>query len=108
MSTATQSQTALKGGEWIIKESNPFETFTPEDFNEEQRMVMEMCQQFLDSEVLPIVDRIDKLEPGLMPSLMEKAGEQGLLSTSMPEEFGGLGKDLNFTNFILWKRRTKS
>ncbi|MCG9900718.1 MAG: acyl-CoA dehydrogenase family protein [Hydrotalea sp.] len=93
MSTATQSQTALKGGEWIIKESNPFETFTPEDFNEEQRMVMEMCQQFLDSEVLPIVDRIDKLEPGLMPSLMEKAGEQGLLSTSMPEEFGGLGKD---------------
>ena len=93
MSTATQSQTALKGGEWIIKESNPFETFTPEDFNEEQRMVMDMCQQFLDSEVLPIVDRIDKLEPGLMPSLMEKAGEQGLLSTSMPEEYGGLGKD---------------
>ncbi len=93
MSTATQQAAALKGGEWLIKESNPFNTFTPEDFNEEQRMVMDMCQQFLQSEVLPIVERIDKLEPGLMPSLLEKAGEQGLLSTSFPEEYGGLNKD---------------
>jgi len=93
MSTTTQQAAALKGGEWLIKESNPFNTFTPEDFNEEQRMVMDMCQQFLQTEVLPIVERIDKLEPGLMPSLLEKAGEQGLLSTSFPEEYGGLNKD---------------
>lgn len=93
MSTTTAITTPLKGGEWLIKESNAFETYTPEDFNEEQLMVKEMCIQFLASEVLPIVDRIDKLEPGLMPSLMEKAGEQGLLGTSIPEEFGGLGKD---------------
>ncbi|TXT32225.1 MAG: butyryl-CoA dehydrogenase [Chitinophagaceae bacterium] len=52
-----------------------------------------MCEQFLQSEVIPIVERIDKLEPGLMPSLLEKAGEQGLLSTSFPEAYGGLGKD---------------
>jgi len=91
--SATTQNTTLKGGEWIIKQSNPFETFIPEDFNEEQSMVMDMCQQFLDTEILPIVERIDKLEPGLMPSLMEKAGEQGLLSTSFPEEYGGLGKD---------------
>jgi alkylation response protein AidB-like acyl-CoA dehydrogenase len=90
---ATNTTTALQGGEWIIKESNPFETFIPEDFNEEQTMVLEMCDQFLDTEILPIVDRIDKMEPGLMPSLMEKAGEQGLLSTSFPEAYGGLGKD---------------
>lgn len=93
MSTSTPATTSLKGGEWLIKESNAFETFTPEDFNEEQLMVKEMCLQFLASEVHPIVDRIDKLEPGLMPSLMDKAGEQGLLGTSIPEEFGGLGKD---------------
>ena len=93
MSTTTPTTTALKGGEWLIKESNAFETYTPEDFNEEQQMVKEMCLQFLSSEVLPIVDRIDKMEPGLMPSLMEKAGEQGLLGTSVPEDLGGLGKD---------------
>ncbi len=94
MSNAAQQQAAvLKGGEWLIKESSAFETFIPEDYNEEQQMVKDMCQSFLDTEVLPIVDRIDKLEPGLMPSLVDKAGEQGLLGTSIPEEFGGLGKD---------------
>jgi alkylation response protein AidB-like acyl-CoA dehydrogenase len=94
MSTeAAKISTLLKGGEFLIKESNPFETFTPEDFTEEQKMVKEMCLQFLETEIAPIVDRIDNLEPGLMPSLMEKAGEQGLLGASTPEEYGGLGKD---------------
>jgi alkylation response protein AidB-like acyl-CoA dehydrogenase len=93
MSITTETQVALKGGEWIIKNSNPHETFIPEDFDEEQTMVMDMCHQFLHTEIDPILDRIDKMEPGLMPSLMEKAGEQGLLSTSFPESLGGLGKD---------------
>jgi alkylation response protein AidB-like acyl-CoA dehydrogenase len=89
----TTTQQALKGGEWIIRETSHADVFIPEDFDEEQSMVMDMCAQFLDSEILPIIDRIDKMEPGLMPSLLEKAGEQGLLSTSFPEEYGGLGKD---------------
>ncbi len=94
MSTATTpTTTPLKGGEWLIKESNAFETYTPEDFNEEQLMVKDMCIQFLNTEVLPIVERMDKMEPGLMPSLMVKAGEQGLLGASVPEDLGGLGKD---------------
>ncbi|HEX3024284.1 MAG TPA: acyl-CoA dehydrogenase family protein [Chitinophagaceae bacterium] len=93
MSSTAQQTNALKGGEWLIKESNPFETFIPEDFDEEQKMVMDMCRQFLDSEIYPVLERIDKLETGLMPSLLQKAGEQGLLSTSFPEVYGGLGKD---------------
>ncbi|MFY7965517.1 MAG: acyl-CoA dehydrogenase family protein [Chitinophagaceae bacterium] len=84
---------SIKGGEWIIKESNALETFTPEDFNEEQKMIMDMCHQFITTEVEPVVDALDKQEPGLMQSLMDKAGEQGLLATSFPEEYGGLGKD---------------
>ena len=93
MSTSTGKTQALKGAEWLIRESSPFDTFIPEDYNEEQRMVKDMCNAFLDAEVLPIIDRIDKLEPGLMPSLIAKAGEQGLLGASIPEEYGGLGKD---------------
>lgn len=93
MSTTTGQKTVLKGGEWLIKESSPFETFIPEDYNEEQQMVKDMCASFLDTEVLPILDRIDKMEPGLMPSLVGKAGEQGLLGTSIPEQYNGLGKD---------------
>ncbi len=85
--------TAIKGGEWIIKEVEANSIFIPEEFNEEQLMVKEMCSQFLDTEVLPVIDRIDKLEPGLMPGLLMKAGEQGLLGVSIPESYGGLGKD---------------
>lgn len=84
---------ALKGGEWLVKESEPQATFTPEDFSEEQKMIRDMCDQFLRQEVLPNVERMDKMEPGYMRSLLQKAGEQGLLSVAFPEEYGGLGKD---------------
>ena len=93
MSTATIASPVLKGGEWLIKASTAGETFTPEQFNEEQVMVKDMCSTFLETEVLPVVTRLDKMEAGLMPSLMDKAGELGLLGTSAPEELGGLGKD---------------
>jgi len=93
MSTANSIRTAINGGEWLIKESLPEQTFIPEEFNEEQQMVMDMCHQFVEAEIEPIIDRIDQLEPGLMPSLLQKAGEHVLLSTSFPESLGGLGKD---------------
>ncbi len=99
MNTTTPT-VALKGGEWLIKESNAFETFTPEDFTEEQAMVKEMCHQFLLTEVLPVIDRIDKAEPGLMQSLLLKAGEQGLLGASVPEDLGGLGKEFITSTLI--------
>jgi alkylation response protein AidB-like acyl-CoA dehydrogenase len=93
MSAATETKHVLKGGEWLIRESSPYDVFTPEEFTEEQRMIRDMCDQFLDTEVYPILDRIDNLEKGLMRSLLQKTGEQGLLSVSFPEEYGGLGKD---------------
>lgn len=93
MSSEVKNVAGLKGGEWLIKKSQAEETFIPEDYNEEQQMVKDMCSSFLEAEVLPILDRIDKLEPGLMPSLVAKAGEQGLLGAAIPEEYGGLGKD---------------
>lgn len=99
MST-TQASTALKGGEWLIKQSEPYTTFIPEDFTEEQKMIRDMCSQFLKSEVIPIIDKIDNMEPGLMRRLVEKAGEQGLLAASFPEEYGGLGKDFITSTII--------
>lgn len=93
MSATTQITKTLKGAEWLIKSGSPFETFIPEDFTEEQQMVKDMCRSFLEAEVLPIADRIDTMEPGLMASLLQKAGGQGLLGVSLPETLGGLGKD---------------
>jgi hypothetical protein len=87
------TSTVIKGGEWIIKEVDSKSIFIPEEFNEEQIMVRDMCDQFVDTEVLPVIDRIDQLEPGLMPTLMEKAGAQGLLGITVPEIYGGSGKD---------------
>ena len=89
----TSVQHPLLGGQWLIRPSVPVDTFAPEDFNEEQQMIRDLCVQFLDTEVHPIIDRIDQLEPGLMASLVRKAGDQGLLATSFPEQYGGLGKD---------------
>ncbi len=65
----------------------------PKNFTEEQMMIRDMCDQFLDTEVYPILDRIDNLGTGIDEILLTKAGEQGLLSVSFPEEYGGLGKD---------------
>src|SRR5690349_8168243 len=93
MTPEVKSKAVLKGGEWLIKESSEADTFIPENFSEEQMMIRDMCNQFLDTEVMPILDRIDALEPGLMRSLVQKTGEQGLLAVAFPEEFGGLGKD---------------
>ena len=100
MSTEAATKKALKGGEWLVKESSAFEMFIPEEFNEEQLMIRDMCNQFLEAEIYPNLDRIDDLEPGLMKSLVGKAGEQGLLATSFPEEYGGLGKDFVTSTII--------
>lgn len=84
---------SLKGGEFLIKESNAADTFIPEEFNEEQQMMLQMCSDFLEQEVNNKLDRIDALEEGLMPSLLDKSGELGLLGLTVPEDLGGLGKD---------------
>ncbi|HEX2608376.1 MAG TPA: acyl-CoA dehydrogenase family protein [Flavisolibacter sp.] len=99
MNTASTS-TSLKGGEWLVKESDPASIFIPEEFSEEQKMIRDMCTQYLDAEVMPILEQIDSMEPGLMKALVQKAGEQGLLATSFPEEYGGLGKDFITSTII--------
>ncbi len=100
METTNKKPQAIKGGGSLTVESLPAETFIPEDFTEEQKMMMEMCDQFLVAEINPLLDRIDKLEPGLMPSLMAKAGEMGMLGVAIPEQYGGLGKEF-ITSIIM-------
>jgi len=100
METALKKAKALNGGEWLIKETNHMDIFIEEDFSEEQKMIEDMAHQFIDMEVYPVINRLEKMEPGLMPALLEKAGEAGLLSASVPEQYGGLGKDLITSTII--------
>ena len=66
-----------KGGEFIIKETHAQDIFIPEQWTEEQLMMKKTCEDYLAQEVWPILDRIDSQEEGLMPKLLEKAGELG-------------------------------
>jgi alkylation response protein AidB-like acyl-CoA dehydrogenase len=90
----------IKGGEFLIKDADYKNIFIPEDWNEEQKMMADSCKEFLDAEVFPNLDRIDSMEEGLMPSLLDKAGELGLLGISVPENYGGFGKDFNTSLLI--------
>lgn len=83
----------IMGGEFLVKDTRPEDIFIPENWNEEQEMIAQMCKDFLKTEVTPKLEEIDKQEPGLMPSILEKAGELGLLGISVPEDLGGIGKD---------------
>jgi len=83
----------IKGGEFIIRDVQPQDIFIPESWSEEQKMIAKMCDDFINAEVLPHIERIDKMEEGLMPSILEKAGELGLLAMTIPEELGGMGMD---------------
>lgn len=93
MSQETLNTAALKGGEFLIKETKAHDIFIPEEWNEEQLMIAEMCREFIAKEVWPNLEAIDQQEEGLMQSLMDKAGALGLLGISVPEDLGGLGKD---------------
>ena len=87
------AQKSIPGGSFLIAESTPEHTFTPEDFSDEQKMISQTCHDFLDKEVIPKLIEIDKQEPGLMVSLLDKAGALGLLGAAFPEKYGGLGED---------------
>ena len=88
-----KAEKPIKGGEFLVRDTPASEIFITENWSEEQKMIADMCDDFIKVEVLPHLDRIDSMEEGLMPSLMEKAGELGLLSMSIPEEYGGMGVD---------------
>ncbi len=100
MSIITDNKDILNGAEFIIKASKPEDTFFPEDFSEEQKMILETVVDFNNSEVYPNTEKIEKQENDIAATLLEKFGELGLLGTHMPEAYGGMDMDFN-TNTII-------
>ncbi len=82
-----------KGGEFLIKETDVNSVFIPEEWDEEQKEIADACEDFLQQEVFTRLDDIDAMKPGLMESLLDKAGELGFLGISIPEEYEGMGLD---------------
>jgi alkylation response protein AidB-like acyl-CoA dehydrogenase len=99
--TLTDSKASIKGGEFLIKDIDASQIFIPEEFNEEQQMIAQTCLDFLRTEVNPHLDEIDYAKnTDLMVSLMDKAGELGLLGTAIPEEYGGFGMNFNTSMLV--------
>lgn len=99
--TITANKASIKGGEFLIKDIDASQIFTPEDFTEEQQMIAQTCLDFLRTEVHPRLDDIDYAKnTDLMVELMDKAGELGLLGTAIPEEYGGFGMNFNTSMLV--------
>ncbi len=90
---------ALKGGEFLIKETKAADVFIPEEFNEEQRMMAETCRDFTETQVVPNIDKLEHHDNELLSKLLKDAGELGLLGISIPEEYEGFGQ--NFVTTML-------
>lgn len=91
---------AIRGGEFLIRPTQASDIFIPEEWNEEQLMIKQMTLDFVEKRVVPQLDAIDHQEEGLVPKLMEETGELGLLGSSVPTEYGGMGLDFKTTMLI--------
>ncbi|QCK13694.1 acyl-CoA dehydrogenase family protein [Mangrovivirga cuniculi] len=100
MSTTTEKREAIKGGEFLIKETKAQDIFTPEEFSEEQKMMAAATRDFYEHEVAPRMEKLEKGEYELGAELLKKAGELGLLGITIPEEYGGLGMSFNTSMLI--------
>jgi alkylation response protein AidB-like acyl-CoA dehydrogenase len=93
----------MKGGGFLLEEIQPEETFAPEDFSEEQRMIAQTVEDFMDQEVLPLIPRIEEKELQCTVDLLRKAGELGLCGVEVPEKYGGLGLDKTSAMLVVEK-----
>ena len=83
----------LKGGEFLIADTDCADVFTPEDFSDEQRAIAATTEEFVTKEILPHLEEIDQQNFDLVVSGMKQCGELGLLMTDAPEAYGGLELD---------------
>src|SRR6266571_2802059 len=93
MAAVIEQKEIVKGGSFLIEERTLAEIFTPEDFNEEHRMIAETTRQFVDAEVVPRIDELENKDWKLARELVKQAADLGLIGAGIPEEYGGLGLD---------------
>jgi alkylation response protein AidB-like acyl-CoA dehydrogenase len=87
--TATPSPATLRGGEWLLQASNPAEVFTPARLSEEHRLIAQTVIDFVNNEVLPVLDRLEQKDWGLARELVKRCGALGLLGVDVAEAYGG-------------------
>ncbi|MED5120773.1 acyl-CoA dehydrogenase family protein [Priestia megaterium] len=90
---SNKTKQMIKGGSFLIEEGDASRVYTPEDYTSEQKMIAKTTDEFVENEVLPQVEYLEKHEFDRSVKLLKQAGELGLLGADVPEEYGGLGLD---------------
>jgi alkylation response protein AidB-like acyl-CoA dehydrogenase len=103
MATSVLRKPAAKGGSFLLESPAPQDVFTPADLTDDQKLIGQTAEEFVVKEVFPHVKDLEAKKPGLMPELVKKAAELGLMSGGTPEEYGGAGLDKIATTVLTEK-----
>jgi alkylation response protein AidB-like acyl-CoA dehydrogenase len=91
--TSATSEKVVKGGAWLVEETNPADVMTPEKITEEHAMIRQTASEFIEGEVVPANDRLEQKDWKLQRELIHKCGALGLFGTNVPEAYGGVDLD---------------
>jgi alkylation response protein AidB-like acyl-CoA dehydrogenase len=103
MATVTVTPRSAKGGSFLLEAATPGDVFTPADLADDQKLIGQSAEEFVLKEVFPHIKNLEAKQPGLLPGLVKKAGELGLLSGGIPEQYGGAGLDKVATTVLTEK-----
>ena len=90
----------VAGGSFLIQELPYDNLLTPDDLDEEHRMIRQTAERFMLERVMPNLEKVEHKEKGLLPQLIREAAELGLVGAEIPEQYGGMGLDLLCTMLI--------
>src|ERR1700681_2981803 len=93
MATTSLPRAASRGGSFLVESCTPEDVFSPAELTDDQKLIGQTAEEFIRNEVVPAISDLEQHKPGLMPELLKKAGEIGLLGGGVPEEYGGIGLD---------------
>src|SRR5262245_7143052 len=105
--TTAASTSILRGGEWLLQDADPDVVFTPERLTDEHRLIGRTAQEFVDNEVLPILDKLEQKDWDLARKLVQRGGSLGLLGVDVPEAYGGVGLD-KVTSLVVSEKLARS
>src|ERR1700756_3111067 len=103
MATSVLTKPAAKGGSFLLESPAAQDIFTPADLTDDQRLIGQTAEEFVTKEVLPLVKELEAKKAGLMPQLVKKGGEVGLMGGGVPEQYGGAGLDKIATTVLTEK-----
>src|ERR1700691_4899426 len=93
MATSSLPRAASRGGSFLVESCSPEDVFSPAELTDDQKLIGQTAEEFVRNEVVPVIPDLEQHKPGLMPQLLKKAGEIGLLGGGVPDEYGGAGLD---------------